>query len=193
MEPFEEVDRAIRDLDQTASQLGEGRTDWEAVRDQIRTIGGQVRTARYPTLEGRNEARVRFESAVQLIRTKQEKFFEQQRAKKEHSGRHLGKLYELGSYAKPEGPFDTLIMFAVTGGLSFVAERTEALFFGERDKARESLQQRSRAMKEAWDYFSANKAEMIGAAKSEAFAMLKEIDAQLRHDWGKYKDWTDCA
>jgi len=187
-------DGVIREIDRLESMVPSGllagdKWDCKALWNQIRATGAAFKGVRFPSRDEHQQAWERFQSLVQEVKDKQaasRERFEQRRAESE---RLRERLVRRAEQALPDDSgLGDLILAVATGGLSLAVKVALDTLLGLFDERKEELLRASRALKEVWNEFSAEKRSLLRDDKDTVYHALKSAQARLDDLWDRYKD-----
>lgn len=169
------------------------RVNWREVWDDIKAIGEAFKSVRFPDSQQHQEAWGRFQAAVAAVKSEQTRQRERRERLAESSSNHLRHIQRLIDAAAPDDGMGDLIITAFTGGTNLIVKAAMDAVFGKEDDVFTELHRRSALVREAGQYLSANKAEMLGADKKVAFDNITRGRERLDADWASWKEAIRAA
>jgi hypothetical protein len=198
----QELDRGIDGLDEKVTASEGGGRNWKEVWDDIRFIGEQFKSVRYPTKAEKDEARERFQRIVQRMKVYQETERERKDQRKNEwqrkqeawtqkvklSLKHKEEIINHAESGRPPNKLAEALAMVILAPLDILARTVtfgHVSFFADR---REMLQFWSNRIGEAWRLLKEYKNEMLSQDKQEAFNRLNEIKAECDEAWRELKE-----
>lgn len=190
MEQYKEV---LRHIDRLSSMipsviLFDDSWDFKALWNQIRATSAAFKGARFPSSSEHQEAWTRFQALVQRVKDKENERRRQFSQRQESSAAIRDDLLARASRVLPDDSFLTeLVITLATGGLNIILEQALDALLGPFDKRKEELLRSSQLLRETWDRFSAQKAQLLRQDKDTVFHTLRNIQDRLDDLWAQYK------
>lgn len=191
MSDYKEVIKRVRQLESMlpGRMFGSTKTDWKAVWNQIKEIGGGFKGSRFPTKEERQAEWDKFQSLVARVKQMQEDERSKWDQKKRESEKLKDEIISKSYAAIPSSGSAEAILAVLTGGLSSVI----SAIMGPFDERKRELQYSSQALQEGWAMLHQYKDHITGQHKQEAFQALNNAKERLDMEWSRYKKERDQA
>src|ERR1044072_2073682 len=164
------------------------RVEWRDLWNDIKAIRGSFKEVQFGSREEREQTWQRFQDAVAEVKSEQARQRERREQLSSGSSRHLDHIRGLVDAAAPDDGLWRMMLTVFSGGTIIFAEAAMDALFGKHDEVFAELHRRSAALREAGQYLSANKAEMLGADKAAAFSSIQGARQRLDSDWANWKD-----
>ena len=197
-ETYEDADELLGELESkvgfwTQVVHGRERDHWREVWAMVKRLNELLRAVRYPTPQGKTDARNRLQKAVEKARDGQKDYQEKLEEKQKRSTELLEQIEDLLNDARPPhvpwNPIGELAASAIEGlsrmAVDFILPGPSGDPF---DDVRDDLKRRSDLLKRAWDIFKSHKDELLGRDRNKAYEQLREVQDALNEGWAKYKD-----
>lgn len=181
------IDRLLETLEELIEEAEQGERKWREVWSEIRDIGQAFKGSRFPSPQERQAAWSRFQSLVEKVKRLQQQARQEFEDRIRESEGHLGEILSYVSAASPSSGLDDVIVAIGTGGLSVVAEAVLDALLGPSDRWKADLQERSRALKQGWAYYTGHKDNMLGKHRAEAVQALRQASSSLEAAWQEWK------
>lgn len=180
--------REIAGLQQALNASASGsRVDWKNVWADIKGIGASFKGAEFSSREERENAWSLFQNVVGQIKEQQARHREKQEQLASGSSRHLDHIRSLTDAASPDDGLADILITVFTAGANLALKAGLDALLGHHDEMFAELHRRSAALREAGQYLSAHKAEMLGRDKAAAFESIKSQRERLDADWSAWK------
>lgn len=184
----EDLEQQIDRISSTAGAASAGnRVDWRDLWNDIKAVGAAFKETDFASRDEREQLWSRFQAAVDEVKAEQAR----QRQRREHmadgSSRHLDHIRSLVDAAAPDDGLWRIMLTLFSGGTNLLVEAALDSVFGKHDEVFAELHRRSALLREAGQYLSANKGEMLGADKAAAFNSIKSGRERLDEDWARWK------
>ncbi len=182
-----EIEALLNSLETLADEAEGKRKKWRDVWSEIKSIGQAFKESRFPTVQDRQAAWNRFQSIIARVKACQERARKEFEERFRKSERHLEQIRSYVWKATPSSESADALLAIFTGGLSVLIKVGIEAILGPFDERKLELQRCSEVLKEGWAYLSANKGEMLGKHKKEAFEALSNASDSLRRAWDTWK------
>ena len=183
----DKIESLLDSLENLLYEAEKGQAKWKEVWYKIKNIGKEFKVSSFPTRQERQNAWDRFQSIIAEVKERQEEAKKEFNRKLRDSEYHLDEINSYASRATPSSEGADFIMHLVTGGLTAYIKAGIDAILGSFDERKYELQKCNEAMKDGWSYFSANKSEMFGKHKREAFEALRNASDELNDAWDNWK------
>lgn len=182
-----EIEALLDSLETLADEAEGKKGKWKEVWGEIKNIGQAFKESRFPTVQDRQAAWNRFQSIIARVKACQERAREEFEKRVRESERHLKQIRSYAWKATPSSESADALLAIFTGGLSVLIKAGIEAILGPFDERKIELQRCSEVLKEGWAYLSANKGEMLGKHKKEAFGALSSASDSLGKAWDTWK------
>ncbi len=161
------------------------REDWQELRALIKRARASFKGIQFVTREDHSSEWDRLNTAATRLREIEQEQFEARQQFRKQSENHLDEIMSEVEAAKPDdGWLIETFLTLFTGGLSKIVLDA---FWGDLERAKYELQQRSSHHRAARAYLRENHNEMLGRHRHEARMAIDAVKEQLDSDWADFK------